>query len=96
MTTGWGTACQPLTRLWWGVLGRRGTAARGVPPEDERVASRGRVITDPYGSLRSVVVHDNAVGRSSEETLEVLQTLRTGGPCPIDWQPGEQALKLGG
>jgi peroxiredoxin (alkyl hydroperoxide reductase subunit C) len=85
-----------LRRLWWGFLGRRVAAVCGVLPEYERVALRGRIITDPHGSLRSVDVHDNAVGRSSEETLEVLQTLRTGGPHPIDWQPSEQALKPGG
>jgi peroxiredoxin 2/4 len=75
---------------------KRTAADYGVLLEDEGIALRGTFIIDPDGTLRYMVVHDNTIGRSSEETLRVLQALQTGGLCPIDWQPGEQTLKSGG
>ncbi len=56
------------------------------------VALRGTFIVDPEGVLRYVVVSDNNVGRSVEETVRVLQALQTGKLCPIEWEPGEKTL----
>lgn len=56
------------------------------------VALRGTFIVDPEGVLRYVVVSDNNVGRSVEETLRVVAALQTGGLCPVEWEPGEKTL----
>jgi peroxiredoxin (alkyl hydroperoxide reductase subunit C) len=53
---------------------------------------RGTFIIDPDGVLRYALVHDNNIGRNTEETLRVLQALQTGEKCPIDWVPGEATL----
>lgn len=52
-------------------------------------AERGTFIIDPEGNLRYIVVSDDNVGRSVEETLRVVKALQTGGKCPVDWQPGQ-------
>ena len=41
-------------------------------------ALRATVLIDPDGEIRHLSVSDNSVGRSPEETLRVLQALRTG------------------
>lgn len=64
----------------------------GVLLENEGVAVRGLFIIDPEGIIRYAVLHDLNVGRSTEETLRVLQALQTGGLCPIDWEPGDDLL----
>ena len=51
-----------------------------------------RGIVDPDGVLRYMVVHDNNVGRNTDETLCVLQALQTGELCPVDWRPGEETI----
>ena len=35
-----------------------------------------------------------SVGRSPEETLRILQALRTGELCPVGWRPGQATLSL--
>jgi alkyl hydroperoxide reductase subunit AhpC len=57
-------------------------------------AERGLFIIDPEGNLRYLLVSDDNVGRSVEETLRVVKALQTGGKCPIDWQPGEANIKV--
>ena len=64
----------------------------GVLLADEGHTLRGTFIIDPQGVLRYMVVHDNNVGRNTEETLRVLQALQTGELCPVDWRPGEETL----
>ena len=59
---------------------------------DDSIALRGTFIIDPDGVLRYTVVHDNSIGRNTDETLRVLQALQTGEKCPIDWKPGEATL----
>jgi alkyl hydroperoxide reductase subunit AhpC len=64
----------------------------GVLVEEEGLALRGLFIIDPEGVVRYSVIHDLNVGRSVTETLRVLQALKSGGLCPIDWAPGEATL----
>jgi peroxiredoxin 2/4 len=56
------------------------------------MALRGTFIIDPDGVLKYAAVHDNNVGRNTDETLRVLQALQTGEKCPVDWSPGEATL----
>jgi peroxiredoxin 2/4 len=64
----------------------------GILVEEDGLALRGLFIIDPQGVVRYSIVHDLNVGRSVDETLRVLQALKSGGLCPIDWVPGEATL----
>ncbi len=61
---------------------------------DEGFALRGTFIIDPTGVLKSVVVNDNAIGRSIDETLRTLQALQTGKLTGCGWQPGDEPVKV--
>lgn len=64
----------------------------GVLLEDDGVALRGLFIIDPDGIIRYNVTHELNVGRSVDETLRVIQALKTGGLCPINWNEGDDLL----
>lgn len=64
----------------------------GVYLEDMGVALRGTFIIDPDGIVKYSSVNDLGVGRSTNETLRVLQALQAGGLCPADWGPGDELL----
>jgi peroxiredoxin (alkyl hydroperoxide reductase subunit C) len=64
----------------YGVLSADGSALRAT------------FVIDPEGVVRHASVSDQSVGRSVDETLRVLQALRTGALCPVAWQPGEPTL----
>ncbi|MGB3368688.1 MAG: peroxiredoxin [Acidaminobacteraceae bacterium] len=64
----------------------------GVLVEDAGIALRGLFIINPEGDVKYSVVHDLNVGRSVDETLRVLNALKTGGLCPIDWNEGDDLL----
>jgi alkyl hydroperoxide reductase subunit AhpC len=66
----------------------------GVLIEDKGIALRGLFIIDPSGTLQYAVVNSLNIGRSTDETLRVLQALQTGGLCPSDWKPGAATLKV--
>jgi peroxiredoxin 2/4 len=63
-----------------------------VLDEEEGTAMRGTFIIDPYGKIRYIVVSDDDVGRSVEETIRVVQALQTGKLCPVEWEPGKKTL----
>ena len=65
----------------------------GVLVEDGS-ALRGTFIIDPAGIVRHASVSDMSVGRSPDETLRILQALRTGELCPVGWRPGQATLSL--
>ncbi len=67
----------------------------GVLIEEAGIALRGLFIIDPNGVLQYAVVNNLNIGRSTDETLRVLQALQTGGLCPSDWKPGKATLKVG-
>jgi alkyl hydroperoxide reductase subunit AhpC len=66
--------------------------AYGVLKEETGYALRGTFIIDPDGILQYMVVHNEDVGRSIEETKRVLEALQTGELCPCNWQKGEATL----
>jgi peroxiredoxin (alkyl hydroperoxide reductase subunit C) len=61
---------------------------------DDGAALRGTFLIDPAGILRHASVTDLNVGRSPAETLRVLQALRTGELCSVDWRPGVATLSV--
>jgi len=67
----------------------------GVLDEEKGLALRGTFIIDPDGTLRYQVVADLGLGRSTDETLRVLQALQTGELCPANWRPGQKTLGKG-
>jgi peroxiredoxin (alkyl hydroperoxide reductase subunit C) len=66
----------------FGVLGEDGAALRGT------------FLIDPDAILRHASVTDLNVGRSPAEALRVLQALRTGELCPVNWRPGVATLSV--
>jgi hypothetical protein len=59
---------------------------------DDGASLRGTFIIDPQGVVRHITVNDLEVGRNVQETLRVLQALRSGELCPAAWKPGESTL----
>ena len=72
----------------------RRTIARdyGALVEDRGTAARATYVIDPQGVVQYACFHSAAVGRSVSETLRVLEALRTGDRCPVEWRPGEDTL----
>lgn len=60
----------------WGVL----------DPRSDR-AHRATYVLGPGGTVEFLMASQPNVGRSVEETLRVVQALRTGRACPADWHP---------
>jgi alkyl hydroperoxide reductase subunit AhpC len=63
-----------------------------VLKEETGYALRGTFIIDPDGNLQYMVVHNEDVGRSVDETKRVLEALQTGELCPCNWKKGEATL----
>jgi alkyl hydroperoxide reductase subunit AhpC len=78
------------------VADRKGEIAAkyGVLNASTGNALRGLFIIDPEGVIKYMVVTDDNVGRSTDETLRVLLALQSGGLCPVNWKPGEETLKV--
>jgi len=66
----------------------------GVLLEDRGIALRGLFIIDTEGNLQYQVVHSLNIGRSVDETVRVLEALKTGGLCGADWKPGQKPLTV--
>ena len=67
---------------------------------DEGLALRGTFIIDPSGTLRSMEVSDNSIGRKGSETFRKLQAAQyvethKGQVCPASWEPGDDTLEPG-
>ncbi|MEM0073304.1 MAG: peroxiredoxin [Thermoplasmatales archaeon] len=78
------------------VEDRKGEISRdyGVLNENTGNAFRGLFIINPEGIIKYMVVTDDNVGRSTDETFRILSALQSGGLCPADWEPGEPTLKV--
>src|SRR3989344_6886275 len=63
-----------------------------VLDEEAGTAQRGTFIVDPVGKVRYIVISDDDVGRSVDETLRVVQALQTGKLCTVEWTPGKKTL----
>lgn len=68
--------------------------AYGVLDEASSSARRGLFIIDPKGVIQHVLIHNEKVGRSVDETLRVLKALQTEELCPINWKPGDKVIKM--
>jgi peroxiredoxin (alkyl hydroperoxide reductase subunit C) len=70
------------------------STALGILHREEGVPLRATFVVDPARTIRAVTVHDLAVGRNVDETLRVLDALKTGELTPCNWRPGEPTLKV--
>ncbi|AWZ49032.1 thioredoxin peroxidase [Clostridiaceae bacterium 14S0207] len=64
----------------------------GVLIEEEGIPLRGLFIIDPEGKIKYSVIHDLDIGRNVDEILRVLQALKSGGMCPLNWRQGDENL----
>ncbi|CAF0878632.1 unnamed protein product [Adineta ricciae] len=68
----------------------------GVYLQDVGHALRGLFIIDSHGILRQITMNDLPVGRSTDETLRLLQafqyTDKHGEVCPAGWRPGADTI----
>lgn len=67
---------------------------------EEGLSLRATVIVDPEGVIKAMDIHDNSIGRNSEEILRKLQASKfvrenKGEVCPVNWKPGSKTLKPG-
>ncbi|MFA6502957.1 MAG: redoxin domain-containing protein [Candidatus Paceibacterota bacterium] len=92
-------AADPSGKLSYafGVLVEGGEAAH---TPDEGLALRGTFVIDPLGTLRSMEINDNSIGRKGAETLRKLQAAQfvdthKGQVCPASWEPGGDTLEPG-
>ncbi|EEZ93090.1 MAG: alkyl hydroperoxide reductase/ Thiol specific antioxidant/ Mal allergen [Candidatus Parvarchaeum acidiphilum ARMAN-4] len=67
--------------------------AYGIYNDESGNAHRGLFIIDPNGIVKYMVVTDDNVGRSTDETYRVLSALQTGGLCGVNWKEGQETLK---
>lgn len=72
----------------------------GTYLEEEGISLRATVIIDPEGTVKAYEIHDNSIGRSTEEILRKLKAAiytreHKGEVCPVSWQPGKKTLKPG-
>lgn len=59
---------------------------------DDGSSQRGIFIINPEGVVMYALVSAGSVGRSTKETLRVLQALQSGELCPVEWEPGTTTL----
>lgn len=74
--------------------------ALGTYIAEDGLSLRATVIVDPDGIIKSYDLHDNSIGRSTEEILRKLQASQyvrehKGEVCPVGWKPGGKTLKPG-
>ena len=74
--------------------------AFGTYIEHEGLSLRGTFLIDPEGVLKAYEIHDNSLGRSTNELLrkvKAAQYVQQHGSevCPVNWEPGKETLQPG-
>jgi len=74
--------------------------ALGTYVESEGTSLRATFIVDPDHVIKAYDVHDNSIGRHTDEILRKLQASKfvkehKGLVCPASWRPGGKTLKPG-
>nr|AQS34399.1 hypothetical protein [uncultured archaeon] len=72
----------------------------GVLIPEEGVALRGSFLINPEGVLKAYEIHDNSLGRSTDELIRKLEAAKFvaehgGEVCPANWKPGKDTLRPG-
>ena len=68
--------------------------------EEEGLAYRGTFVANPEGLIKVAEIHDNGIGRNSDELVRKIQAAQfvashPGEVCPAKWTPGASTLKPG-
>ena len=76
------------------------TRALGLYIEESGLAYRGTFVVNPEGLIKVAELHDDAIGRNSDELVRKVQAAQfvashPGEVCPAKWKPGAQTLKPG-
>jgi peroxiredoxin len=74
--------------------------ALGTYIEEDGLSLRATFVIDPDQIIKTYDVHDNSIGRSTDEILRKLQASKfvkenKGMVCPVSWRPGGKTLKPG-
>ncbi|MEK6946112.1 MAG: redoxin domain-containing protein [Nanoarchaeota archaeon] len=74
--------------------------AFGTYIEEEGLSWRATFIIDPQGTVKSLEIHDNSIGRNTHEILRKLEAAifvskHDGQVCPASWNPGKKTLTPG-
>jgi peroxiredoxin (alkyl hydroperoxide reductase subunit C) len=91
----WAESDKRIAKVNFPILADRlGTISKayGVYNDESGNAHRGLFIINPDGIVKYMVVTDDNVGRSTDETLRVLSALQTGGLCGVNWKEGQKTL----
>ncbi len=72
--------------------------AFGTDIEKDGMSTRATFIISPEGTVKSMELHDNSIGRSAPEILRKLQAAvfvskNKGLVCPASWSPGKDTIK---
>lgn len=70
----------------------------GVYIEEEGLARRGTFIIDPEGTIKSLEINDNSIGRCGDELHRKLKACKfvnenDGKVCPASWDEGKDTLE---
>ena len=91
----WAESDKRIAKVNFPILADRlGTISKAysVYNDESGNAHRGLFIINPDGIVKYMVVTDDNVGRSTDETLRVLSALQTGGLCGVNWKEGQKTL----
>jgi peroxiredoxin (alkyl hydroperoxide reductase subunit C) len=99
----WHDASETIKRIKFPMLADpTGHLARafGVYIEEAGLAYRGTFVVNPEGVIKVAEIHDNGIGRNSDELLRKVQAAQfvasnPGEVCPAKWAPGAATLKPG-
>jgi len=79
---------------------RKVCSSYGTLIEDAGLSLRATFLIDPNGILKAYEMHDNSIGRSTDEIIRKLQAAKFvaehgGEVCPMNWKPGAKTLTPG-
>lgn len=99
----WHDASETIKKIKYPMLADpTGALSRafGVYIEEAGLAYRGTFVVNPDGVIKIAEIHDNGIGRNSDELLRKVQAAQfvathDGEVCPAKWKPGAATLKPG-
>lgn len=92
----WATVDKRIEKVKFPIIAdRKGELSKlySVYNEETGNAHRGLFIINPEGIIKYLVITDDSVGRSTDETYRVLAALQSGGLCGVNWKEGQETIK---
>lgn len=99
----WHDASETIKKIEYPMIGDpKGALSKplGVYIEDEGISYRATFIFNPAGEIVAYEVHDNGIGRDSDELVRKIQAAKFVAEhgdkvCPAKWKPGADTLTPG-